>query len=123
MCFIFLLSSCTTPYQPNGTGGGYSEIAYNRDTYYVAFHGNQNTSQETMESYLLRRAAELTVNKGYRYFVLINYYSNPFRFRNSGLVTSYLSTDTVSAQIKILHSNERYPQAFDARIVINNFVK
>lgn len=67
-----VLVGCATPYQPSGFSGGYTEMAYGNDIYFVAFRGNGFTSSETVQGYALRRAAELTINKGYKYFIVIN---------------------------------------------------
>jgi hypothetical protein len=68
------LTACATatPYQPNIPGqqasGGFSELRLEADRYRVTFAGNTLTSRETVERYLLYRAAELTVQQGYDWF-------------------------------------------------------
>src|SRR5207247_6272795 len=68
------LAACATPtpYQPNlpgqQTSGGYSEIRVEPDRWRVSFAGNTLTSRETVEGYLLYRAAELTLQNGYEWF-------------------------------------------------------
>jgi hypothetical protein len=68
------LSACetATPYQPlnpaAASAGGYSETQLEHDRWRVTFHGNDMTARETVETYLLYRAAELTVNQGYDWF-------------------------------------------------------
>lgn len=69
---FFSLTGCMSPYQRNGLGGGYTDLALNKDTYLVTFRGNGLTSSDVTQSYLLRRSAELTLSKGYKYFVIIN---------------------------------------------------
>jgi len=70
------LSACATatPYQPNIPGqqasGGFSETRIEADRFRVNFTGNSLTSRETVEGYLLYRAAELTVSEGYDYFLI-----------------------------------------------------
>ena len=72
-----LLGACTTatPYQPNISGqkvqGGYSEQQVEPDRFRVTFSGNSLTSRETVEGYLLYRAAELTVQQGYDWFEIV----------------------------------------------------
>lgn len=71
---LLLVSACATgptPYQPRPEDGlhGYSEQALERDRVRVVFRGNFLTPQETVENYLLYRAAEVTVERGYRFFV------------------------------------------------------
>ncbi len=65
------LISCTSPYQASGFTGGYTDMALNKDTYFITFRGNGFTSAETVQSYTLRRSAELTLSKGYKYFVIV----------------------------------------------------
>ena len=68
------LAACqtATPYQPLRPGavgaGGYSEVRLEQDRWRVTFQGNSLTSRETVESYLLYRAAELTVAQGFDWF-------------------------------------------------------
>lgn len=72
MLAISFLSGCATSYQPNGFGGGYSEMALSNDEYRVIFRGNGFTSSDLVQSYVLRRSAELTLNKGYKYFLILD---------------------------------------------------
>jgi hypothetical protein len=68
------LTGCATPtpYQPNvpgqSTSGGYSEMRIESNRWRVNFTGNSLTSRETVEGYLLYRAAELTLQQGYDWF-------------------------------------------------------
>ena len=63
-----------TAYRPaTGTGfarAGYSDRMIEANRYMVSFAGNSYTSRDTVERYLLFRAAELTVQHGYDYFIL-----------------------------------------------------
>jgi len=73
-----LLSSCMTPtpYQPEVRGqrihGGYSEEQLGDNRYRVSFDGNTLTSRERVESYLLYRAAELTLQNGFDWFRIVD---------------------------------------------------
>ena len=68
------LTACATPtpYQPlEGAAsrqGGYENIRIADNRYRVSFTGNSMTSRETVETYLLYRAAELTREQGYDWF-------------------------------------------------------
>lgn len=72
-----LLAGCatSTPYQPvsasSRSSGGYSEARLARDRYRVTFAGNTLTSRDKVEGYLLYRAAELTVQQGYDWFLIL----------------------------------------------------
>lgn len=66
------LTSCSTSYQPLGFTGGYSDQRLDNNTAQVSFRGNGFTAPETVHSYLLRRCAEVTLQNGYNYFVLVD---------------------------------------------------
>jgi hypothetical protein len=72
------LASCATPtpYQPNirgqSTAGGFSELRLEPNRFRVTFSGNSLTSRETVEGYLLFRAAELTTQNGYDWFSIVD---------------------------------------------------
>ena len=74
---LLTLAACasSTPYQRAGTGnvsGGYSDTQLASDRFQVTFSGNTLTSRETVEGYLLYRAAELTLEQGYDWFAIEN---------------------------------------------------
>jgi hypothetical protein len=69
---VILLCACSTPYQRDGFRGGHSDLLLDSNTYRVSFRGNGYTSSDKVETYLLYRCAELTVNKGFDYFVIID---------------------------------------------------
>ena len=70
------LSACATatPYQPlsktSEQSGGYSETRVETDRWRVTFSGNSLTDRETVETYLLYRAAEMTIAQGYDVFMM-----------------------------------------------------
>lgn len=60
-----------TPYQPSVNGErGYSETKIETDRYRISFKGNSLTDKETVETYLLYRAAELTLQSGFDTFTV-----------------------------------------------------
>ena len=70
-----MAGACTqpTPFQPatasSQRGGyGYSDVRVESNRYRVSFAGNSVTSRETVERYLLYRAAQLTVERGFDWF-------------------------------------------------------
>src|SRR3546814_2342802 len=65
------LAACVsvTPYQPASKGYGYSEQRIENNRFRINFAGNSDTPKQTVETYLLFRAAELTLKSGYDYFV------------------------------------------------------
>ncbi len=68
------LAACetATPYQQlipgHASAGGYSDTRLDASHWRVTFSGNSMTSRETVERYLLFRAAELTVSQGDDWF-------------------------------------------------------
>ena len=69
-----LLTACATPtpYQAAVGGAyGYAEQPLEDNRYRVTFKGNAATSRETVENYLLLRAAELTQERGADYFRVV----------------------------------------------------
>ena len=71
---IAALAACArpTPYQPAENGDGYAEQQLEDDRYRVTFAGNSATPRERVENGLLLRAAEITRDRGYDYFVVVN---------------------------------------------------
>ncbi len=68
-----ILSACATatPYQAAGEGTrGFAETQIEPNRYRVSFSGNSLTDLSTVENYLLYRAAELTAQRGYDYFII-----------------------------------------------------
>lgn len=76
---LFALTSCAhpTPYQPRSASSeldkGYSDERIAADRYRVTFSGNSLTSRETVEEYLLYRAAEVTIEQGYDWFSVVGH--------------------------------------------------
>jgi len=70
-----VLAACatTTPYQPASKPGGFdgfSQTMIENDRARVTFGGNSLTERETVENYLLYRAAEMAVERGFDHFTL-----------------------------------------------------
>ena len=70
LAIVFLFYGCSTPYQPYGALGGYRSTQLGENTYKVIFKGNQHTKTETVYNYLIRRCAEITIDEGYKYFIV-----------------------------------------------------
>jgi hypothetical protein len=79
LAIIASAGACTTtptPYQPyraesaGGVHGGYSDQRIAPNRFRVRFHGNELTSRERVENYLLYRAAELAIGNGYDWFAI-----------------------------------------------------
>jgi hypothetical protein len=73
-----------TPYQPATNGYGFSQQQIEGDRYRVTFAGNSATPLDTVRSYMLYRAAEVTVESGHDYFVVVD--------QNTQSTTTYRGT-------------------------------
>lgn len=70
-----VLAACATStyYEPASSDDtyGYSEQKIEDNRFRIMFKGNSLTERETVENFLLYRAAEVTVEEGYDYFVVV----------------------------------------------------
>ena len=64
------LTSCATPYQAQGLTGGFTETQLGKTTWKITSKGNAYTSSSTVGDHVLLRAAELTLENGYEYFIV-----------------------------------------------------
>jgi len=80
-----LLTSCVTAYRPHGYRGGYSEAHLGDNVWKVQFVGNGFLSQETVETYALRRAEEVCFDSGFLKLTILE---------REPRVTSYKLNDT-----------------------------
>lgn len=65
-----VLTSCATPYQSEGLTGGFSETQLAKNTWKISSRGNAYTSSSTVRDHVLLRASELTLENGFKYFVV-----------------------------------------------------
>jgi hypothetical protein len=71
----FSVTACatnSTPYGPATSKSpyGFTDQKIEDNRYRIVFRGNSSTERETVETYLLYRAAELTLQNGFDYFVV-----------------------------------------------------
>jgi len=66
-----VLTGCATAYQRQGLTGGYSDTQLGENIFQVSFRGNGYTSRERASDFSLLRSAELTLDRGFRYFVIV----------------------------------------------------
>lgn len=66
------LTACATPYGKYGIAGGYTDSRIDENTFSVSVDTNGFTSQQTTSMHGLYRAAELTVENGFDYFVIVS---------------------------------------------------
>jgi hypothetical protein len=143
------LAACETvptPYQPaSSSQPGYSDIRIETDRYRITFRGNSSTSKGAVETYMLYRAAELTLQNGYDTFTVAHretdkdisirsyggYYGwgYPYPYYGWGPYwggwagPDYVTRTSYEANIEILMgrgARGENPDAFDAREVSQN---
>jgi len=64
------LSACTTPYGKYGLLGGFTDSQIDENTFSISVDTNRLTSEQTTSMHAYYRAAELTVENGFDYFVI-----------------------------------------------------
>ena len=148
------LAACETaptPYQPaSASAPGYSEMRIENDRYRINFKGNSSTDRDVVETYMLYRAAELTLQNGYDIFTVAHretdkdvrirsyggyygaYWGYPYYWRGGwwdpywgawGGGPSYSTSTSYEGNIEILMGRGPKgddPNTFDAREVTQN---
>jgi hypothetical protein len=77
---VAVLSGCAAGYESRGGRGGWEEKKIEENFYRLTYSGNGATTQETVQTYWLYRAAELSVEKGFDGFEIasqINFVGAP----------------------------------------------
>jgi len=94
LSIILALGGCATAYQPQGMTGGFSETQLDTNVFTVTFKGNGHTGRDKANDYALLRSAELALEHGYKYFVIVDaqQYS-----KNSTYTTPTTATTNVNA--------------------------
>ena len=69
-CLALVVAGCATDYGKKGWRFGYADRRLDENTFLVSFDANASTPQSTLQSYVLLRCAEITVQAGYDYFVI-----------------------------------------------------
>ena len=65
------LVGCATGYHGKGLTGGYSNMKLQDNIFKVTFNGNAYLSMEKAKDFALLRSAEITIENGYKYFVVL----------------------------------------------------
>lgn len=94
--FFAFIQGCATSYQNDGLTGGYSETQLDDNVFKVSFRGNAFTDAGKASDFTLLRSAEITLEQGSRYFVIID--------ANSYTTSSAHSTPTTSSTMASVSS-------------------
>ena len=105
LALALAFASCATPYQNQGFRGGFSETQLDENVYTVQFQGNGYTSGERAVDFTLLRSAELALDHGFQFFVIVaqqsgyryGTYTTPTQSNTTATANSYGSTTTVRA--------------------------
>jgi hypothetical protein len=68
---LISLAGCVTAYRHENLTGGYTNFRLAETAYRVRFKGNNYTSRDKVEQFLLYRCAQLTTQLGYEHFVVV----------------------------------------------------
>ncbi len=73
---LLVVAACATPtpYKPALTPNdeGYTTQQIESNRFRISFKGNSLTNRQTVDTYMLYRAAEVTLQNGFDYFVIVN---------------------------------------------------
>ncbi len=94
---ISSVASCATPYQARSLRGGYSDTQLAPDVFRIYFSGNVPTSKERAEDFALLRAAELSLQRGFKHFAIIGAESSSIQIGSFLIPGSAQTTGTAFA--------------------------
>ena len=91
---ILSLYGCATGYKPVGAMGGFSSTQLDENVFTVSFKGNGYTGREKANDFALLRSAEITLEHGFKYFIIVDaqQYS-----KNSSYTTPTTATTNVNS--------------------------
>jgi hypothetical protein len=92
-----LIQGCATTYRSSGLMGGYKDVQLDENVFKVTFNGNGYTSFERAADFTLMRCAELALNNGYSFFVIIDADS----YSSNSTYTTPTTTNTTGSAVKI----------------------
>jgi hypothetical protein len=105
--FILLVfaTGCATPYKPDGLTGGFSETQLDENVFKVSFSGNGYASKERAADFSLLRSAELALEHGYNFFIIVDAseytkietHTTPTTYQTKGKVNHYNYNSTYNA--------------------------
>ena len=104
------LAACATTYQPSGFTGGYGDYQVGDQTYMVSFSANGYTSSQTAYQFFLTRAADLTLQNGYKYFYIMS---------SQDTSSSFVTTTNGSATTTFI-GNNAYTTYTPPQVTVHN---
>jgi len=108
------LAACAgmpTPYQPKENGTGYTQQQLDNHTWRVTFTGNDYTTRETVENYLLYRCAEVMLFGGYDKFIVLEKDVEPeVQYYTYAAPPSYIGPGIPPSRYSYYHYRYPYPE-------------
>jgi hypothetical protein len=102
--------------------GGYSETQLAPDTWTVLFRGNGYASRERVTNFVLLRSAEIAVENGYSYFIIVN--RERFKRKSLFLDSNLILYDEKPRESNTIVCFEERPKldtvVYDARFLVNS---
>lgn len=97
LILAIMIGGCATTYQRVGFTGGYSETQLGENVFQVSFRGNGYTSYQRASDFSLLRSAEVALENGYNYFIIVDSekysktgaYTTPTRSYTTGSAYGY----------------------------------
>ncbi len=115
---LVALVSCATTYQREGLfTNGYSDARKSSDTFTVTFRANEQTPPQKVRKYSLKRAAEVTIQNGFRYFVVVEEIGASRNSKNK----AHLHYPSIRLVIQCFHEKPQgsdVSEVYDARQLI-----
>lgn len=99
------VSGCATGYQKQGFTGGYTDMKVQDDIFKVGFRGNAYCGSGRAEDFALLRCAEIALENGYKYFVIIDEKSGVTTGAYTTPVTAQTTTQTYGSVQGTAYSN------------------
>lgn len=106
LVLVILVSGCATGYGSQGFGGGYTDVKIQDDIFKISFRGNAYLGSSKCQDYAMLRAAEVALENGYKYFIVLDdksgtqqySYTTPVESHTSGTINTYGSSATYSGR-------------------------
>jgi len=100
---LFLVG-CATGYHGKGFTGGYTDMKIQDNIFKVTFKGNGYSSMERAGDFALLRSAEVAINNGYKYFIVLETnsyvktasFTTPVTAQTNGTLNVYGNTGSYS---------------------------
>lgn len=119
--FIYMFTKSTS-YGPKGFTGGYSETQLGTDMFAVKFQGNGNTRSDKSVDFCMLRSAELTLEKGYKYFYIVDTRTGNQGYIPSGKYGPISSHPASNMTIKMISEKpENDIAVYDAAIIAQSY--